>query len=162
MAQYCVSGVFLAGNTFANNIISNQFPPLVEFATTPTDQPVITELGIGFGADASNISTNFWLGIAPVRGVGGYLVPQVSGAYDAVSAISNLQVYTAWQKPPTVPAHYLRGFRLPNISGLGIAPAVLRLGRGLKLNASQSLVVYGQPGVSGRPIWGEYWVEFDE
>ena len=162
MAQYCVSGTFVAAQSFANNINSNQFAPLIEFVTNPTDQPVISELGIGFGADASNISTNFWLGIAPVAGIGGYLTPNTSGAYDGVSAPAIVNVYNAWQKAPTTPTHYLRGFRLPNISGLGIAPMTLRLGRGLKLAPPQSLVVYGEPGVAFRPIWGEYWIEFDE
>ena len=159
MAQYFNSGTFIGGQSFVANVPgAGATIPVVEMLASPTNQPIISEVGFMLAATAAVISGNLALGIAPNQGVGQYNISPNSGSYDGSSGGSILQFATAWRILPTVPTKFVRRV---TVSTGEFLPISIRFPRGLKIAPSTSLVLYVL-GTANRGYWGEYWVEFDE
>jgi hypothetical protein len=163
VAQYHNAGVYLAGQNYAFNFPGSTFVPVVEFAAGATDQPVITEIGFTNYSKAAHIPVEVAFGIAPAQGVGGYYTPPSSGAYDGVSARSALSIFTAWQKPPTIPAKMLRRMIFQEQVQVTITTEKYPFRRGgIKLLRNTSLVFYAFISTTQNAAWGEFYVEWDE
>jgi hypothetical protein len=132
---------------------------LAELIVGPSDCPVVSEISLTINiTNPSNYVIG--VGVPTTQGVGPYWLGQAPVGYDPSAVAGGISIATAWQKPPTFPAQYLRRVSFGGAANLAM-PIVLKFPRGLRLAPSSSLVVAQLSVVGSRSIQTEVTVEYD-
>lgn len=163
VGQYYLSGLSIPGQALVQNIAPAGAAAIIEIIAGPTDSPIITQISCGALNSGQNFC-GFGLGVPAVRGIGQQPPIFPPGIYDPNNAQSSVTVASAWQIPPTAPTKFLRRVSFNSIAlAQDSLWSYLTFPRGLKLNPSTSLVLFGIPAGTGAAKWYAYeWsVEWD-